>query len=106
LSFQVPKIHLTFCDVAESTYHEHLTKRTDLDGVFELLSEFKLRFTIEIVQGGTSRLLSRNYDELLAIWSPFHVLDLVVKDRNEFSILALVNSDVLKRVFTVVTFTC
>lgn len=103
MSFQVPKVHFTFRDIAKSTNHENLAKWTDLNRVFELLSEFKLRLSIEIVKRGTCRLLARNHDELLSVRRPLHILNLVVENRNEFPILSLVDTDVLQRVLSIVT---
>lgn len=103
MSFQVPKVHFTLRDIAKSTNHENLAKWTDLNRVFELLSEFKLRLSIEIVKRGTCRLLARNHDELLSVRRPLHILNLVVENRNEFPILSLVDTDVLQRVLSIVT---
>ena len=60
--------------------------------------------TVHVILGCGGWLLSRDDDELLSCWSPDDVLDLVVENRDKMSILPLVDSHVLQRVFSVVTF--
>lgn len=96
LRLQVPKVHLSFRDVAEAAEHEDLAERADLDGVSELLSEFKCRLTVQIVHGSHGWLLTSDHNELLPVLRPLDILDLVVENRNELTILAFVNSNILK----------
>lgn len=75
-----------------------------MNGVFELLPEFKGRFTIQIVHCSHGRLLPRDDDELLAVLGPLHILNLVIKHRDKFPIFPFVNSNVLEGVLTVIAF--
>jgi len=93
---QVPEVHLTFRDVAKTSDHENMTKRTNLDGVSELLSEFKSRLTIQIVHRSHSRLLTCDHNKLLTILSPFNILDLIVENWNELSIFSFMDSNILE----------
>lgn len=104
MTFQIPKVHFTLVDIAKAANHENGAKWTDLDGVPELLPEFKDRLTIKVVHCGRSRLLSRDHNELLSVLRPLHILDLVIEHRNEFTVFSFVDSDVLKCVLAIVTF--
>ena len=104
LGQQIPEVHFTLRDIAKATNHENLAERTDFDCISELLAEFKSRFSIQIIHCDHCWLLTCNNNELLAILCPLDILDLIVKDRNELSILALVDPNILQRVLSVITF--
>lgn len=101
---QVPEVHLTLCNVSKTTDHENRTEWTDLQSVSKLLSEFKSRFAIKVVHCRRSRLLTWNDDELLSILCPFDILNLVIKHTNSFSIFSFVNTNILKGVLSIITF--
>lgn len=103
LSLQVPHVHLTFGDIAKATNHEDLTKRTNFYRVSELLTEFKCRLTIQIVHRSHCWLLTRDNNELMPVLCPLDILNLVVENWNELSILAFMNSNILKSVLSIIT---
>lgn len=103
MRLQVPKVHLTLRDVTKTTNHQSRAEWTNLNRVSELLSKLEGRLTIQIVHRGHGRLLPGDNDELLAILRPLDILDLVIENRDELPILALMDANVLQGVLSVVT---
>lgn len=58
LSVQVPKVHLTFCDVSEAAYHQDVAEGADADGISEALAELAHRLAVDVVEGGRGWLLA------------------------------------------------
>jgi hypothetical protein len=104
LLIKTPEIHLSFGDVSEATDHQRVTEWANSDRISESLAKLESRLTVNIVHCCSGWLLTRNHNEFLATWSPNCILDLIIKDGNEMSILSFMDSYVLKRMFTVVTF--
>ena len=103
-TIQLPEVHFSAGNVTKSTEQNGLTERTNLDDVSESFSKFKGWFSISVIQSGHSWLLSWDNDELLTCFGPFHILNLVLEDCDQMSIFTFVDSDVYKRVLSVVTF--
>lgn len=105
LLIKTPEIHFSLGDVSKTTDHQRMSEWANSDRVSESFTKLESRLTIHVVHSSSGWLLSRNNNELLAWWCPYNILNLVVKDRDEMSILSLVDSHILKRVLTVVTLT-
>ena len=100
---KTPEVHFSLGDVSKTTDHQRVSEWTNSDRVSESLSKLESWLTINVVHSCSGWLLSRNNNEFLSGRSPNYVLDLIVKDRNEMSILSLVDPHILKRVLTIVT---
>ena len=103
LLFKIPEIHFSFCDVSKTTDDQRMSEWANSDRVSESFTKLKSRLTIHVVHSSCGWLLSRNNDEFLTWRCPYNILNLVVKDWDEMSIFSLVDSHILKRVFSIVT---
>lgn len=102
LLIKIPEIHFSLGDVSKTTDDQRMSEWANSDRVSEPFTKLESRLTIHVVHSGSGWLLSRNYDELLTWRCPYNILNLVVKDWDEMSILSLVDSYILKRVLSIV----
>ena len=100
---KIPEIHFSLSDVSKTTNYQGMSEWANSDRVSESFTKLKSRLTIHVVHCSCGWLLSRNNYELLTWRCPYNILNLVVKDWDEMSILSLVDSHILKRVLSIVT---
>jgi hypothetical protein len=80
-----------------------MTEWTNSDRVSKPFAKLESGLSISIVESCCRWLLSGYNDELLTSRSPYDILNLVIENRDKMSIFTLMDSYVLKRVFSIVT---